>query len=107
MSQTETRPHPAVDFLNVVPAMLMMQKEFLHTAQSANRDWLARVQSEATLVSDFVSKLSASRSMPEATSICHECIARQFEMLSEDGQRVWTDSQRLVQTGMRFFVPSS
>jgi hypothetical protein len=54
-------------------------------------------------VSDFVGKLSTARLIPDATSACQECAARQFEMFAEDGRRLWTDSQKLIETGMRIF----
>jgi hypothetical protein len=103
MSHTESKAHAAADFPNFVPATFAMQKEFLHTVESANRDWLARAQSEAKLVSDFVRKLTTARSIPDATSACQECAARRFEMFAEDGRRLSTDSQKLVETGMRIF----
>ena len=103
MSSTESKSHAAADFLNFVPAMFAMQKEFLHTVESANRDWLSRAQSEAKLASDFVGKLTAARSIPDANLACQECAARQFEMFAEDGRRLWTNSQKLVETGMRIF----
>ena len=37
MSQSETKALAAVDFLNFVPAMFAMQKEFLHTVESDHR----------------------------------------------------------------------
>jgi hypothetical protein len=103
MSSTESKSHAAADFLNFVPAMFAMQNEFFHTVERANRDWLARAQSEATLVSNFVSKLTAARSIPAANLACQECAARQFAMFAEDGRRLWTDSQRLVENGLRIF----
>jgi hypothetical protein len=62
---TESRARAAIDFLNFVPAMPAMQKEVFHTVETANRNWLARAQSEAKLISDFVGKLTTARSIPD------------------------------------------
>ena len=47
-------------------AMLNMQKELAEAYEQASRAWLDRVKSEAELWSDLASKLSATRSVPEA-----------------------------------------
>jgi hypothetical protein len=104
MSHTDSKARAAIDLANYVPAMLAMQKELLHTVEGMNRDWLARAQSEGRLVSDFVGKLTTARSIPDATSACQECAARRFEMYAEDSRRLLTNSQKLIETGMRFFT---
>ena len=47
------------DFVN-------MQTELFENLQEANRHWLERVQSEATLASEFATKLTATRSISDA-----------------------------------------
>ena len=42
MSQLESKAHAAADFLNFVPAMFAMQKEFLHTVESDRRPFDSR-----------------------------------------------------------------
>ena len=43
-----------------------VQTEFLDEVHEANRHWLDRIESEANLASEFASKLSSARSMPDA-----------------------------------------
>ena len=69
-----------------------------------NREWVSRIQSEAKLASDFVTKLIAARSIPDAASALQECATRQFEMFTEDSRRLLADSQKLIETGTRFFT---
>ncbi len=42
------------------------QAELFENWQETNRQWLERVQVESNLASEFASKLTASRSIPEA-----------------------------------------
>ena len=46
--------------------MVNMQREILDAYEQANRAWLARVKSEVEFWSELASKLSATRSVPEA-----------------------------------------
>jgi len=41
------------------------QADLLDRLQQANRQWIERVQSEASLASEFAAKLSAARSIPD------------------------------------------
>ena len=70
MSQVESKVHTSADFSNF-PAMLTMQKEFLHTVNAKGISSHCRkyepglaspMQSAAKLVLDFVSKLNTARS---------------------------------------------
>ena len=89
---------------NFVPALTTMQKEFFDTFESMNREWVSRIQSEAKLASDFVSKLTAARSIPDAASAYQECATRHLEMFTEDSRRLLADSQKLIETGTRIFT---
>jgi hypothetical protein len=62
MSQPESKAHAGADFLNFVPAMFAMQKEYLHTIESANRDWLARARKRS------LSRISSAISPPPVRS---------------------------------------
>jgi hypothetical protein len=82
------------DFVN-------MQTELFENLQEANRHWLERVQSEATLASEFATKLTATRSISDAMTTCQEWISRQIEMMAEDSKLLVADTQRFMQTGVR------
>lgn len=80
---------------------LQAQNAFLETLQQANRQWLDRLQTETAFVSEFSSKLSTVRSLPEAMSACQDYTKRWFEMMAEDGEHLLADSKALMETGAR------
>jgi hypothetical protein len=82
------------DFVNA-------QSELLDKFQETNREWLDRLQSEATLASEFASKLTAARSIPDAMTACQDWTSRRFEMMAEDGKHVLADSQKFMEVGAR------
>lgn len=77
------------------------QTELLDKLQEANRQWIARLQSEADLASEFAGKLSAARSIPDALSACQEWTNRRFEMMAEDGKHMFADTQKFMETAAR------
>jgi len=77
------------------------QTELLNKFQEANRQWFDRMQSEANLALDFVNKVSAARSIPDAMTVCQEWANRRFEMMAEDGKRLFADSQKFIDAGTR------
>ena len=79
----------------------MAQAELLEKLQEARRQWIERMQTEASLASEFAGKLSAARSMPEAMTIWQEWTSRRFEMMAEDGQRLLADTQKFMETAAR------
>ena len=106
MNQAAPKADAPMSFpiLNFVPALNALQKELFDTFDGMNREWVSRVQSEAKLASDFVSKLTAARSIPDAASAYQECATRQFEMFTEDSRRMLANSQKLMETGTRLFT---
>jgi hypothetical protein len=80
------------DFINA-------QTELFERLQDWNKQWFDRMQSEATLASEFASKLMSARSVPDAMSAYQQCSDRQLEMLTEDGTHV----QKTMEAGARLF----
>jgi hypothetical protein len=78
------------------------QRELFQRLPEVSREWADRVQSEATIASEFATKLSSTRSIPEATTVCQEWAGRRMEMATEDAKRILADSQKLLETGTRF-----
>jgi hypothetical protein len=78
-----------------------MQAEQMEKLQEMNRSWLERMQSEATLASEFAAKLTAARSVPEVAAAYQEWATRHMEMAAEDGKRIFADAQKLAETGAR------
>ena len=77
------------------------QAELFDNLQASNKQWLARMQSEARLASEFVSRLSAARSIPDTLSACQEWSSRHFEMMAEDGKHFLSDVQKFMKAGSR------
>lgn len=76
-----------------------IQKELFEKLREANRSWLDRMQSEATLASEFATKLTAARSIPETATVYQELASRRLEMAAEDAKHLLADSQKLMETG--------
>ena len=80
------------DFVNA-------QTELLEKLQESNRQWFDRMQSEANLASEFASKLTAARSIPDAMTACQEWANRRFKMMAEDREHLLSDCQKFTETG--------
>jgi len=83
-----------------------VQTEILDDFQEANRHWLDRIESEANLASEFASKLSAARSMPDAVAVSRDWATQYFAMLAEDGKHLADDTRKFMETGARLFSGS-
>ena len=82
---------------------MRVQTELLDEFQESNRHWLDRFESEANLVSEFASKLSSARSMPDAMAVSRDWATQYFAMLAEDGQHLADDTRKFMETGARLF----
>jgi len=99
--------------LNLMPAQLAamgkkqidefikMQTELLDKLLETNRQWFDRMQLEANVASELGSKLTASRSIPDAMTAWQEWATRRFEMMAEDRKHLLTDCQIFTETGAR------
>jgi Phasin protein len=81
--------------------LVAIQSEQLKKLQEVNQHWLERMQSEATLASEFTAKLTAARSMPEVATAYQEWTQRHMEMAADDAKRIFDDGQKLAETGAR------
>jgi Phasin protein len=81
-----------------------VQSELLEEIQEANRRWLDRLQSEANLASEFASKLSGARSIPDAMAVSRDWATCYFQMLAEDGRHFADDTRKFMETGARMFA---
>jgi hypothetical protein len=99
--------------LNPAPTMAAMgkkhfdelakiQSDLLEEIREANQNWLDRMQSEATLASEFSSKLTASHSIADTTTACQEWAKRRMELFNEDGQRLMNNSQKFIEKAAQF-----
>jgi len=62
------------------------------------------MQSQAELASEFASKLTAARSIPDAMTACQDWTSRRFEMMAEDGQHLLADTQKFMEAGAHLFA---
>jgi uncharacterized damage-inducible protein DinB len=79
------------------------QSELLGHIQETNRQWIDRMQSEASLASEFAAKLTAARSMPDAVSACQEFGSRRLEMMTEDSRHLLSDARKFMEAGTRMW----
>ena len=68
-------------------AMLGMQKELFEACDQASRAWLDRVKSEMDLWTGLATKLSSTRSLPDALGTYQQCVTQRMQMAAEDGRR--------------------
>jgi Phasin protein len=83
--------------------LMRVHTEFLDELQETNRHWLDRIQSEANLASEFASKLSSARSMPDAMAVSRDWATQYFAMLAEDGKHLADDTRKFMERGTRLF----
>ena len=86
-------------------AMLAMQQELADVCEQISRAWLARLQAEGDLWSGLATKISAARSVPDALTIYQECASQRMQMATEDGRRLFEDSQKIMSTMARSMTP--
>jgi hypothetical protein len=116
MSETHTSPSPDKTFpflLNSgefaalskkrIGEFVRVQTELLDEIQEANRHWLDRIESEAHLASEFASRLSSVRSMPDAMAASRDWATQYFAMLAEDGKHLANDARKFIETGAQLF----
>ena len=81
------------------------QAEILGQFREMNELWLSRFRSEADLASEFATKLTAARSIPEAMSASQEWTSRRLQAITEDGTRLLTLIQKLAETSAHLVAP--
>jgi len=69
-----------------------VHSELVDRFQEANRNWLDHLRSEADLSTEFASKMSAARSIPDVAALVLELNKRHMEMAKVDSKRVLADT---------------
>src|ERR1700751_1257205 len=85
-------------------AFVNAQTELLDEIQEANRHWMDRFQSEANLASEYASKLSGTRTIPDAMAVSRDWATRYFQRLAGDGKDFADDTRKFMETGARLFT---
>jgi hypothetical protein len=84
---------------NQIDEFIKMQTELLDKLWDTYRQWFDRAQTEADLASEFASKLSVARSIPEAMTACREWPSLRFAIIAEDSKHL--EQPEIHQTGAR------
>lgn len=87
-----------------VAAGLRLQKEMLGLLSELGQDWWARAVAEAHLALRLPTRLTAARSFPDAVTAYQEWFGEWINRCSEDGQRLFSDGQKIVVAGTRCFT---
>lgn len=82
-----------------ISSLAKVQTELFERFQEANKRWRDRVEAEARLTSEFVSKLSSARSIPDAMTAYQDWGTRRFDMMAKDAKHVLDDAQRFMLAG--------
>jgi hypothetical protein len=77
-------------------AVLAAQQELLKTYEQISRAWMARAKEEVDLWTELANKVSGLRSLPEALEAYQQCLAQRMQMAASDGQRLFQDSQKIM-----------
>ncbi len=101
-------PHEVIDMAKKnIDSLLEAQREFVHALEDMNHGWFDRAKAEMELASEFAVKLTAVRTVPDATTTCQEWTNRQMELLAEDGRQMIAGGQKFMQAGTRIFANGS
>jgi hypothetical protein len=84
-----------------VEDMIDLPSEVFDYLQEVNRHWFTHLQSEAGIVSEFATKFTAARSLPEIAALYGEWAKRRMELFAEDGQRFLADTDKLMEASAR------
>lgn len=76
---------------------LNFQKTILESCEQASRAWIDRMQSEISLWSDLASKLSNTKSVPEAFETYTKCMTQRMQMAADDGRKIVEEAQQMTQ----------
>ena len=87
-----------------VDEFVKVQKELLEKLQEMNRQWFGRWQSEVNAASEFASKLRTVRLIPDAAMVCQEWMSRRFDMMTDDGERLFADIQKFMEASSRLMA---
>jgi Phasin protein len=79
-----------------VDTMMDIQKGFLDALQELNQQWISGVNAEAALASEFLTKLTTAKSIPDAAVACQGCMSRQMEIMAENSRQFMAAGERLM-----------
>jgi Phasin protein len=86
-----------------IESLLEVQKELMQTLEGINHELFNRAKKEADLASEFVGKLAAARSVPDATTTYQEWATKEMELLAADGRQMFAHGEKIMQASRRLF----
>lgn len=102
-------PMPGLDLAGVgglsekqAAAFMEMQRGIYSLVENANRNWIARAETERNLATELAVKLSNAKTFPDAAKAYQEWMTGRMQTLSADGQRFVADSQKLLNLATQF-----
>jgi hypothetical protein len=78
-----------------------IQKELQALIVQANQDWLARAEKERALASELAARLTGAKSLPDVAKEYQEWMTRRMELMAEDSQKFFADSQKFMNSAVR------
>lgn len=79
-----------------IETIIGKQKELFEAMQDWHRDFLSRVNSEASLVTEIGGKLISARTLSESSDACREWFRREMELLGKDQQHFLETSKKMA-----------
>jgi hypothetical protein len=90
-----------------VNAGLRMQQQMFHIFEDIGRDWFTRTAAKAELASKLPDRLTAAASIPDAVFAYQQWLGEWVEMVGEDNRRIISDSQKIMDVGVRCFAETA
>ena len=84
-------------------AISEIQKEVLEAFERANRNWVACLNEEASLMSDFIKKVGSAGSIPDSMAAYQAWAKAHMDLLAKHGQKCAEDAQNLMKAYTRAF----
>jgi hypothetical protein len=84
-----------------------MQTEMAQLLQTIGREWMERRSIEAEFALSLPNRLASVRTYADALAVYQQWLNGWFALCQEDSQRLLSDSQRIMATGMRCFTNTS
>lgn len=81
-----------------------LQKQMQAICEEASRYAADRVKTETDLAQALAEKLTAAKSPPEAAQAYQDWLTRRMHLFAEDGQRVASDTQKLLTMSARMLT---